>query len=259
MNDPISLFGDKIMEVGGLLGRASFLLVRTIASLRGVVTHPRRVLVQMVRVGWDSFPIVALMAIFTGMTIGLYSGLALQDVGGERYQANIVSQALVLQLGPMLTALLLAGRVGAAFTAEIGTMNVDDEIDALHTLGISPVRYLTVPRFAAAVIMMPILVSYASMLGMVGGALVGKAYFGLSYEAYMRQITDSLKLRHIIEGQLKAITYGGLIAIFACQRGFDTRGGAEGVGRAITSGVVTSFVAVFVANYFITFWMRSGS
>lgn len=257
MNEPFYLLGERLLDVSGLLGRSALLLLHTLASLRAVVRHPNRVFVQMLRVGWDSFPIVALMAIFTGMTIGLYSGLALKDFGGEQWQANIVSQAVVLQLGPMLTGLLLAGRIGAAFTAEIGTMSVDDEIDALHTLGVSPVRYLTVPRFAAAVIMLPILVSYANLLGMFGGALVGKAYFALSYDTYMRQITESLKLRHLFEGQLKAVVYGAIIAIFACQRGFDTRGGAEGVGRAITSSVVTSFVAIFVANYFITFWLRS--
>ncbi len=256
MNDPFYFVGERLLDVGGLVGRTLRLFLQTIVSLRAAVTHPRRVIVQMVRVGWDSFPIVALMAIFTGMTIGLYSGLALKDFGGESWQANIVARAIVQQLGPMLTALLLAGRIGAAFTAEIGTMSVDDEIDALHTLGISPVRYLTVPRFVAAIIMMPILVSYANVLGMFGGALVGKAYFGMSFQAYIRQITESIHLRHVIEGQLKALTYGGLIAIFACQCGFDTRGGAEGVGRAITGGVVVSFVAIFIANYFLTFWFQ---
>jgi phospholipid/cholesterol/gamma-HCH transport system permease protein len=210
----------------------------------------------MVRVGWDSFPIVALMAVFTGMTIGLYSGLVLKDVGGAQYQANIVSRAIVVQLGPLLAGILLAGRIGAAFAAEIGTMSVNQEIDALHTLGVDPVRYLAVPRFLAAVFMVPILVSYGNAIGIFGGALVGKSYFDISYEAYLRLMAQSLRLRHIAEGQVKAILYGAIIAIVSCRQGFGTRGGAEGVGKAITSCVVTCSVWIFVANYFVTFLVR---
>jgi phospholipid/cholesterol/gamma-HCH transport system permease protein len=210
----------------------------------------------MARVGWDSLPIISLMAIFTGMTIGLYSGLALKDVGGEEFQANVVSRAIVQQLGPLLTGLLLAGRIGAAFTAEIGTMSVNQEIDAMKVLGISPIRYLAVPRFVACAVMLPVLVAYANVIGILGGAIVGKRYFAISYEAYIRLMSNSLHFHHVAEGQLKALLYGAIIAIIAFQRGSTARGGAEGVGDSTTSSVVASFVWIFIANYFVTFLMR---
>lgn len=245
------------MATADSIGDTLLLFVRTMAALGTAFKHPRRVAEQMLRVGWESFPIVALMAVFTGMIIGLYSGDALKGFGGEHFLASIVSLAILKELAPILTGLLLSGRIGAAFAAEIGTMQVNEEIDALHTLGINPVSYLTVPRFVASIIMLPVLVMYADLLGMVGGGIVASAYFDMSPHAYIREVSSYVDYQDILEGLIKAFIYGGIISIISSQKGFNTRGGAEGVGKSITSCVVSCFVWIFIANYLVTFTIAS--
>jgi len=251
--NPFHLLGTWFLAECEATGQRAYLLFQTLWTLFDALSKPRRIVVQMARVGWDSFPIIALMAVFTGMVVGLYSGRALENVGGERTQATIVSVALVKEMVPILTGLLLAGRVGAAFAAEIGTMNVNEEIDALTTLGVNPVSYLCTPRFLACLVMVPALVAYGNVIGIFGGAAVGSRYFNISYDAYIRIMADSIDARDILEGTTKAFLNGGIIAIVACHRGFRARGGAVGVGNAITGCVVDCFVWIFVANYFVTF------
>jgi phospholipid/cholesterol/gamma-HCH transport system permease protein len=157
----------------------------------------------------------------------------------------------------VITALLLAGRIGAAIAAELGTMRVNEEIDALYTLGISPIRYLAMPRFVSCVIMLPILVIYAGIVGMFGGAVIASAYFSMTWGVYFKAAFKSLDVSDVREGLIKAVLFGGIVAVVSVHRGLSTRGGAEGVGRAITSCVVTSFIWIIIGDYFVTRFMMT--
>ena len=231
------------------------LLAQSVREMRTVAAHPERIFVQMKRVGLDSLPIASAMAVFTGMVLALHSGYTLRKFDFEQATASIVALSMVKEMGPVLTAMLLAGRVGAAIAAEIGTMQVNEEIDALHTLGISPIRYLAMPRLLACVTMLPVLVTYASAVGILGGAAIASSYFEIGFSSFFRTAFEAMVFRDLAEGIVKAFFFGAIVATVGCQRGFQTRGGAEGVGRAITSCVVTSFVAIFICNYFVTWVM----
>jgi len=189
------------------------------------------------------------------MVLALHSGYTLRRFDFEQALASIVSLSIVKEMGPVITGLLLAGRIGASVTAEIGTMQVNEEIDALHTMGISPVRYLVMPRFLGCVTMMPALVAYASIVGIFGGAIVASAYFDMSLHSYFETAWGSMEFGDLMEGQIKALLFGAIVAVVACHRGLSTHGGAEGVGRAITSSVVTSFICIIIGDYFVTRFM----
>ena len=152
----------------------------------------------------------------------------------------------------MLTGMLVAGRIGAAFTAEIGTMRVNEEIDALETLGINPIRYLCVPRFLACLVMMPALVVYADVVGILGGGAIASAYFQLPLSSYFDEVFRTLDMLDLAEGMTKGVVFGVIIANISCHRGLGVHGGARGVGEAITHSVVDCFVWIFIANYFVT-------
>ena len=244
--------GEKILigceETGGTL----VLLLQSLRQCRHAPKNWHRVFVQMKRVGNDTLPIAAAMAMFTGMVLALHSGFALRKFGAERAVSVIVALGMVKEMGPVLTSMLLAGRVGASIAAEVGTMQINEEIDALHTLGIDPIRYLAMPRFIACVTMLPALVVAASLVGTLGGAAVGSAYFEIGYQSFFDTAFASMKTKDLVESLVKSAVFGVIVAVIACQRGFRTHGGAEGVGRAITSCVVSSFVCIFIANYFVT-------
>ena len=252
MKDPFEAFGGWCLSASENLGELVSLAVQTIAQCRTVFHRPKRIAVQMTRMGYDSLPLAAGVALFTGMVLALHSGYALKKYGATEMLSYIVALSMVKEMAPVLTALLLAARVGAAVAAEIGTMSVHEEIDALHTLGINPVKYLVMPRFVACVVMMPTLVIYADVIGMVGGGLVANASYGVTWTSYVKNISQALVFRDILQGLIKAIVFGGIISTVACHRGLNTTGGAEGVGRAITSCVVTTFIYIFIANYFVT-------
>jgi phospholipid/cholesterol/gamma-HCH transport system permease protein len=244
--------GAKILAACEITGAALALGVQAIRDCPSAWRHRDRVIVQMTRAGYESLPIAAAMAFFTGLVLSLHSGIALRTFRAESEVARIVALTLVKEMGPILSGMLMAGRVGAAIAAELGTMSVNEEIDALHTLGINPVRFLVVPRFLALLIMLPVLVTYADIIGMLGGAFMAKVHFGVSYGYYYRTVMSVLAGKDILEGLVKGTLFGGIIAVIACLYGLNTRGGAEGVGKAITRAVVTSFVALFICDYLVT-------
>ena len=231
------------------------LFAQSLRECRTLTQHPERVFAQMKRVGNDTLPIASAMAVFTGMVLALHSGYTLRKFDFEEATASIVALSMVKEMGPVLTALLLAGRVGASIAAEIGTMQVNEEIDALHTLGVSPVRYLAMPRLVACVTMLPVLVTFAGAVGILGGAAIASRYFDIGIHSFFRNAFDTMVFSDLAEGIVKAVFFGAIVAVVACQRGLQTRGGASGVGRAITSCVVTSFVCIFICNYFVTWIM----
>ncbi|MGH9366946.1 MAG: MlaE family ABC transporter permease [Thermoanaerobaculia bacterium] len=229
-----------------MLGRTAFWAVRPPFDLRELLR-------QMVRVGWDSVPVVFLTMLFTGMVMALqtYSGFA--RFHAEGFVGSVVALSLTRELSPVLTALMVTGRVGSAMAAELGTMRVTEQIDALTALATEPVQYLMVPRVLAAIAMLPLLVLMGDVVGMYGGYLVAVQLLGANPVTYIDNSFKYLTVADdVVSGLVKAAVFGLLFSLIACLRGYDTRGGAEGVGRATTSAVVTGSLAVLLSDFFLT-------
>ncbi len=207
---------------------------------------------QMAFAGIGSLMIAAFVAFFTGIVIAMQSAYQLSRFGANIFVAPMVAVGLARELGPVLTALVVAGRVGAAITAELGTMKVTEQIEALETMALNPIRFLVVPRFLALLVMMPCLVVFADIIGIFGGFLVG--VFNLRLDPY-RYMTFSFKFmqwKDVWTGLVKAVVFGITISMVGCYMGLKTKGGAEGVGRATTLSVVTSFVLIILFDCILT-------
>lgn len=211
-----------------------------------------RTVEQAKRSGVDSLPIVSLLALFIGIILALQTAVQMQRLGSEMYIASIVALSLVRELGPVITALVVAGRVGAAFAAEIGSMQVTEQIDALETLATNPIQYLVVPRFLALTIMLPMLTLFADVVGIFGGYLICVFKIGVSSSMYMHITYSALLYKDLFSGLFKAVVFGMIIAFVSCYQGFNVEGGAEGVGRATRSAVVATFILIITADCFFT-------
>jgi phospholipid/cholesterol/gamma-HCH transport system permease protein len=210
------------------------------------------VLEQIKKSGCDSLPIVSLVSLFIGFIFALQTAYFMQRIGSEIYIASLVALSLVRELGPVITALVVAGRVGAANTAELGSMQVTEQIDALETLATNPVKYLVVPRFLALAIVLPLLTLYADMIGIFGSYLICVNKLGISSSMYINVTFDALLFKDLFTGLFKTIFFGMIIAIVSCYEGFNVEGGAEGVGKATTRAVVTTFIMIIAADCFFT-------
>jgi phospholipid/cholesterol/gamma-HCH transport system permease protein len=202
----------------------------------------------MERVGVDGLPIVGLIALLMGLIIAFMSSLQLASFGANIYVASLVALAMVRELGPIMTAVLVAGRSGSAFAAEIGTMKVNEEVEALVVMGYDPVMFLALPKVLAAAVVVPLLTLYADLLAILGGMLVGVLGLDLTVYSYVQQTARSLEVFDVISGLLKSLVFAVLIAVVGCQRGFGVRGGAQAVGRATTSAVVTALFLIIVTD-----------
>ncbi len=200
------------------------------------------------RIGGDALPIVALIAFLVGLVVALQSAYQLRQFGANIYVANLIAVSMTREMGPLMTAIILAGRSGAAIAAEIATMKVSEEVDALETIGLNPVRYAVVPKFQGITITMPALVVYADLVGIVGGFLVALFYLDISLEAFWKQVHSALHLKDLLTGLLKSVAFAWIIVLIAAHKGFQARGGAESVGRVTTSSVVMSIFWVIVAD-----------
>jgi phospholipid/cholesterol/gamma-HCH transport system permease protein len=207
---------------------------------------------QAKKAGYDSFPIVSLVALFIGFIFALQTAYFMQRIGSELYIASLVALSVTRELGPVITALVVAGRVGAAITAELGSMQVTEQIDALETLATNPIKYLVVPRFLALTLMLPLLTLYADAIGIFGSYLICVFKLGISSSMYLHVTYDVLKYKDLFTGLFKTIFFGMIIAFVSCYEGFNVEGGAEGVGRATTRSVVTTFILIIVADCFFT-------
>ena len=196
------------------------------------------------RAGVDSVSLVALVSFFLGLTMALLTGYQLQRFGTERLIPGLVAIAFTRELGPLLTGIMLAARIGAAFTAELGTMQVSEEVEAIEAMGIGPLRFLVAPRMLALVLLMPCLSTVSNIAAIFASSLVCKAYFSIAFPYFLDLVKDSLLIRDIITGILKSFLFGLLIAAIACYRGLTVKGGAAGVGTSTTSSVVTAITAV---------------
>jgi phospholipid/cholesterol/gamma-HCH transport system permease protein len=196
------------------------------------------------RAGVDSVPLVALVSFFLGLTMALLTGYQLQRFGTERLIPGLVSIAFTRELGPLITGIMLAARIGAAFTAELGTMTVSEEVEAIEAMGIGPLRFLVAPRMLALFFLMPCLSTISNMAAIFASSLISKAYFSIAFPYFLDLVRDALLIRDLITGVLKSFLFGLLIAGIACYRGLTVKGGAAGVGTATTSSVVTAITVV---------------
>jgi len=228
------------------------LFVQTLGWILRPPLEGREILKQMERVGVQSLPVVTITAAFTGMVLALQSFTGFKRFGAETMVGTVVALSMTRELGPVLTGLMVSGRMGSAMAAELGTMRVTEQIDALYTLATNPIQYLIVPRFLAATIMLPILVIFADVIGILGGYLVSVQILRTNPTLYIRRTWDFLQLNDVYSGLVKAIFFGMIIATISCYQGFSTEGGAEGVGRATTKSVVLSSLIILISNYFIT-------
>jgi len=224
---------------------------RTLTSPR----YPRLILDQAEEVGVQSLPVVLLTALFTGMVLALQSYIVFHRFAAESMIGVVVSLSMVRELGPVLVGLMVAGRIGASFAAELGTMRVSEQIDALWTLSTDPLRYLIMPRVLAAIAMMPLLVVISDFIGIYGGYAISVLMLDQNPAVYMEKTTQFMELKDFYSGLVKAGFFGMLIGIIGCTEGFNCKGGAAGVGRATTRAVVISCMSILISDYFLTAWM----
>ena len=233
-------------------GKITMLFGQTILWIFRRPFDVREPLSQMEEIGVRSIPVVVITAAFTGMVLALQSFTGFRRFHAETLVGTVVALSVTRELGPVLTGLMVSGRVGSAMAAELGTMRVTEQIDALHTLATNPVKYLIVPRFLASLNMFPILVAFADIIGIMGGYFVSVMILRTNPTIYIRRTWDYLELNDIYSGLLKACVFGMIMATISCYQGFYTEGGAEGVGKATTRAVVLSSLLILISNYFIT-------
>ncbi|MFQ6017581.1 MAG: MlaE family ABC transporter permease [Kiloniellaceae bacterium] len=214
--------------------------------------YPRLVGRQMVEIGYYSLPVVGLTAIFTGMVLALQSYTGFVRFSAESAIPNVVIISITRELGPVLAGLMVAGRVGAAMAAEIGTMRVTEQIDALDTLATNPFKYLVAPRLIAGLTMLPLLVLTADVIGVFGGYVVSIYKLGFNPATYLNNTIDFVEAQDVISGLVKASVFGFLVTLMGCYHGYHSKGGAQGVGAATTNAVVSASILILSFNYFIT-------
>lgn len=207
---------------------------------------------QINRIGMQSLPIVILTALFSGMVLALQTAYGLHRFGAKNYVGNVVGLALIRELGPVLTAIMLCGRVGAGIAAELASMVVTEQVDAMRALGANPISKLVTPRLIAALITLPSLVVFANAVGIYGGAVVGVYDLGITSHSYYRSLMYTIFIKDVTDGLIKSAIFGFLFVSIACFKGLNARGGTEGVGLTTTAAVVTGSIVIFVSNFFIT-------
>jgi len=209
---------------------------------------------QLYAIGVKSIPVVLITALFTGMVLALQASLTLEVKlkGVTQFIGRTVALPFIRELGPVLTGLIVTGRIGSAIAAEIGTMAVTEQLDALKTLGTNPLRYLGVPRLLACLTMLPLLTVMADVVGLCGGYVVAKLEMGMPAARYFADIPEMLVLGDLWNGLAKTFFFGGIIALVACYQGFQTTGGAEGVGKSTTNAVVQASILILISDYFLT-------
>lgn len=234
------------LEIMSFVGQLVVALVYSLAHPRSVRWED--VKFYMKRAGADGLPIVALISLLLGLIMAFMSSLQLKQFGANIYVANLVTLAMVRELGPIMTAILVAGRSGSAYAAEIGTMVVNDEVNALVTMGFDPIRFLAVPKVLATMVVVPILTVYADLFAILGGLIVGITGLDLTAFTYIQQTKSSIRIFDFATSLVKAVVFAMLISGIGCQRGFQVKGGAEGVGTSTTSAVVSAIFLIILAD-----------
>ena len=246
----LDILGGTLIDLAEAIGRLVILTRQTIYWVKSA--ERKAVIEQVVAMGVDSMPVTMLTSLFTGMVLALQTGFSFRKVFNEPlYVGTVVGLSLVKELGPVLTAVVVAGRVGAAIAAELGTMKVTEQIDALYTLGTNPVKYLAVPRFIACLLSIPLLTVMAIFVGIIGGEIISVYRLGIPMTTYVNEIRE-IGWKECAHGVTKSAFFAAIIVLVSCYKGFTCEGGAEGVGKATTSAVVISMVLILVTDYFLS-------
>lgn len=252
MSNFLASIGKIVLNFLSSSGRLS---IFCFAAIIGIVRKPlylKSTLKQMIEIGYYSLPVVGLTAIFTGAVLALQSYTGFSRFSAESAIAAVVVLSITRELGPVLAGLMVAGRVGASMAAEIGTMKITEQIDALVTLSTNPIKYLVTPRIVASVVMMPCLVVVADIIGVMGGYLISVYSLGFSSEIYLQNTYQYLERIDVTSGLIKSAVFGFIIAIIGCYSGYHSDKGAQGVGKATTNAVVVASILILFSNYFLT-------
>jgi len=236
------------------IGSAVILAYRSFASLPSAPRILKRTAEHGYYGGYTSLPIVAILSFFIGSVLALQSGISMRDFGAKQFIGTLVGESMARELGPVMVAIILAGRVGSAVTAELASMKVYSEIDALVTMNIPPWRLLVLPRLLAMLLLMPVLAITGIVIGWIGGMVVCQVvdFIGVDSEAYWHSLTQFLTAKKMMDGMIKSEVFGFVVMLIACNTGLRTRGGPREIGFAVTKSVVTSLVAILCLDYFIT-------
>lgn len=253
-----------LVTLGGWFARAlvglgdwSFFALRAVAGVTGRAFGRRDLLRVCVEVGSNSVGVVAITGLFIGMVLAVQTYGQFHSIGLETSLGAVIHLSVVRELGPVLAATMLAGRVGSAMAAELATMRVTEQIDALACLGVDPVKFLAGPRFLAALLMIPLLTVIADMTGLVGSSVICLEIYGIDSHHYWRHAREYVKVWDVVVGLTKATVFGGVLALIACHRGFHSRPGAAGVGRAATEAFVASFVAILALDFVLAMFSNT--
>jgi phospholipid/cholesterol/gamma-HCH transport system permease protein len=252
MKNPVATIGRVFIAFLEAVGRIALFAGVAVSHCVRPPWYPQLIGRQMLDIGYFSLPVVGLTALFTGMVLALQSYTGFARFSAEGAVATVVVLSMTRELGPVIAGLMVAGRIGASMAAEIGTMRVTEQIDALSTLSTNPFKYLVAPRLIAGLMMLPLLVLVADVIGVFGGYLVSVYKLNFNPSSYLKRTLDYLEFMDVISGLVKAAAFGFLISLMGCFHGYHSAGGAQGVGRATTNAVVSASILILVFNYIIT-------
>ncbi len=250
--------GKSVFNILKSIGEVTRLFLDTFKWMIKKPFDKKGIVHQMIHVGYNSTPVTLITSLFIGMVLALQTGLSLEIKlkGASQFIGGVVTVAMVRELAPVLTAIIMAGRIGSSIAAEIGTMKVTEQIDALRTLATNPIHYLSVPRFIALSIMMPVLTLISDLVGWFGGAIVAILELNNTMLTFFYNSQAGFRMGDLYSGLIKSSVFGMIIAIIGCYKGFKASGGAEGVGKATISSVVTSSMLILVSDYFLTSFLN---
>ncbi|MEZ0260715.1 MAG: MlaE family ABC transporter permease [Alphaproteobacteria bacterium] len=256
--DPIQKLGATVVGFLEGVGALSLFTGRSIAACFSPPFYPRLFLRQVIDIGYYSLPVVGMTALFTGMVLALQSYTGFSRFSAEGAVATVVVLSVTRELAPVLAGLMVAGRIGASIAAEIGTMRVTEQIDALTTLSTNPFKYLMAPRILAGTLMLPALVLVADIIGVFGGYLVGVYKLGFGPQNYMHKTWEYLTHDDVVSGLWKAAAFGFIVTLMGCYNGYHSKRGAQGVGAAVTTAVVSASILILISNYLLTQFFFAG-
>lgn len=251
MNNLLEKLGRKTLNFLEEIGQITLLFLDILKYSSRLIKDRALLFFQMEHIGVNSLPLVIVIAVFTGAVAAWQAAYQLEGIAPLSFLGTATSRAIITELGPVLTAIVIAGRVGASIAAELGSMKVTEQIDALETMGISPVRYLAAPRFYAAVFMMPVLIVFANVIAVFGAYLISNYFLGVSFQVFFDSVKRFFFLQDFFFGLIKGIVFGGMTSLLGCHIGFATEGGAEGVGLSTIRSFVLSSAMILILDYIL--------
>ncbi len=251
MNNLLEKLGRKTLNFLEEIGQITLLFLDILKYSSRLIKDRALLFFQMEHIGVNSLPLVIVIAVFTGAVAAWQAAYQLEGIAPLSFLGTATSRAIITELGPVLTAIVIAGRVGASIAAELGSMKVTEQIDALETMGISPIRYLAAPRFYAAVFMMPVLIVFANVIAVFGAYLISNYFLGVSFQVFFDSVKRFFFLQDFFFGLIKGIVFGGMTSLLGCHIGFATEGGAEGVGLSTIRSFVLSSAMILILDYIL--------